>query len=114
MSDASVDNISPEPTLDFIKGLADTFINAAVVSLGDPPDYRSGNVIAYQPVGIEVTEVRSGQGLQVGDRVDLGVPLAGDPLDPSLYTAGAAFAAWVKWNGARWTALLVDIERAGQ
>jgi hypothetical protein len=100
---------------------ADAVINARVVSLGESPGYLSGLSLALQSVSIEVTELRSGQGLQVGDHVDLGVPLvAGAPdvsltgdaptLSPSLYHADAPFMAHVKQLGDRWIALKVDIE----
>jgi hypothetical protein len=110
------------PSEDDIKAMADVAINATVTGLGDPPGTISGAVLARQSVFLEVTEIRSGQGLQVGDHVELGVPVSGlsercvvqdgvAALDPSLFAPGAPFAAWAKSSGDRWWALLVDIER---
>jgi hypothetical protein len=113
----------PAPTEDDIRGMADVAINATVSSLGDPPGLVSGTIRACQSVLCDVTEIRSGQGLQVGDHIELEVPVSGlsersilqdgmPALDPSLFAPGAPFAAWAKSSGDRWYALLVDIERS--
>lgn len=119
-------SISPEPTIDAIRASADVAFNATVTSLGAAPGYPSGYVTAYQGVTASVTELRSGQGLQVGDQIDLAVPVVGSSsytvagprgvpaLDPAVFRSGAPFAAWAKWAGDRWTAILVEIEPAPQ
>jgi hypothetical protein len=114
---------SAAPTEDDIRAMADVSFNATVSGLGDPPAVLAGWFGATQPVFCDVTEIRGGQGLQVGDHVELAVPVSGlsdrcvvqnglPALDPSLFAPGAPFAAWAKSSGDRWYALLVDIERS--
>ena len=110
---------------DDLKGTADVAFNATVVSLGGAPAYLSGDTSAYQTVSINVTELRSGAGVQVGDAIDLAVPVvASSPqvvrgsdgafgLDASLFHPGAPFAAWASRVNGVWTALTVDIEATG-
>jgi len=105
-----------------VMGLADVAFGAKVVTLGDPPGAVCGRSIVCQPVTVEVTELRSGSGLQVGDRVELAIPVVasardvapqpngGMGLDTSLYRPGAPFVAFAKWVNDRWTALAIDID----
>jgi hypothetical protein len=110
---------------DDLKGTADVAFNATVVSVGSAPAYLSGDASAYQTVSINVTELRSGAGLQVGDAIDLAVPVVASSrqvvrgpngafgLDASLFRPGAPFAAWASQVNGVWTALTVDIEPTG-
>jgi len=116
-------DMTDNDVLEAIRAEADVAVNVAVVSLGDPPGFVSGDVRATQQVVVNVTELRSGSGLQAGDRAELNVAVpsmapyatctSGVPsLDPSWFGQGQPFAAWVKWDGARWSTVLIDIERA--
>src|SRR5262244_2060491 len=96
-------SMSPEPTVDAMRASADVAFNAEVISLGAAPTYPSGYVTAYQGVTASVTELRSGQGLQVGDQIDLTVPVVGSSshavagqrgvpaLNSALFRTGAPF-----------------------
>ncbi len=107
-----------------VMSLADVAFAASVVNLGEPPGGVCGRLIVCQQVVAEVTELRSGSGLQVGDRVDLAIPVVatardvalqtngGMGLDSSLYRPGAPFVAHAKWVNDRWMALAIDIEAA--
>jgi hypothetical protein len=107
-----------------VLALAQVTFNARVIEVGEPPAAVSGRGISYQDVSAEVTEIRGGSGLQVGDVVQLGVPVvASSPwvvpepdgrfgLDRSLFRPEAAFVAYALWEGDRWAALTVDIEAA--
>jgi hypothetical protein len=109
-------------TDDDVLGTADAVFNASVVSLGAAPGFASGDVAAYQTVSLTVTELRSGAGVQVGDPIDLAVPVVassphvtrgadgGFGLDSSLFHPGAAFVAHACVQNGVWTALTVDIE----
>jgi hypothetical protein len=90
----------------------DAFVSARVVAIDPPPGYLSGATLALQRVSTDITELRGGQGLQAGDRIDLGIPIvAGSPwvamppggipgLDPALFRPGAPFAANLKRSKA--------------
>jgi hypothetical protein len=104
-----------------MRAFADAFINVSVVQLGPSPGYLAGLAPALQTVTVQVTELRTGQGLQVGDTIDLGVALvasapyvslSGDvpTLDTTLFRPGAAFAAYVVRLDDAWIAFSVDID----
>jgi len=110
---------------DDLLATADVVFNASVVSLGDPPAFLSGDAPAYQTVSLTVTELRRGAGVEVGDAIDLAVPVvASSPrvvrggdgsfgLDTTLFRVGAPFVAYASNMGGVWTALTVDIEASG-
>src|SRR5215471_1386755 len=105
-----------------VMGLAEVAFGAKVVALGDPPGAVCGRSIVCQSVTVEVIELRRGSGLQVGDRIELAIPVvatardvvpqpsSGMGLDTSLYRPGAPFVAFAKWVNDRWTALAIDID----
>jgi hypothetical protein len=107
-----------------VLALAQVEFNGRILEVGETPGTTSGYAMAYQDVSAEVTELRAGSGLQVGDVVQLGVPLvASSPwvvpqpdgrfgLDAAVFRPDASFHAWALWEGDRWAALTVDIEAA--
>src|SRR5262245_21282525 len=101
--------------------LAQVEFNGRIREVGEAPGTTSGVFVVYQDGSAEVTELRAGSGLQVGDVVQLGVPLvatsrwvARQPdgrfgLDLSAFRPDASFHAWARWENDRWAALTVDI-----
>jgi hypothetical protein len=117
----------PDPmSRDDVRAMAEAVVTVQVVSLGSAPGGVSGYRMVTQTVSSQVTEVRSGSGLQVGDRVDIAIPVvasSGDVvaqsdgslgLDATLYRQGQPFVAWAKRINDLWTALDIDIERMPQ
>ena len=113
-------------TDDEVLALAEVTFAARILEVGDPPGGLSGYGISYQDVSVEVTELRSGEGLQVGDVVQLGVPVVASApwvveqpdgrfgVDGALFHRDAPLVAYAYWESDRWAALTLDIEASGE